>query len=821
MVEATRIGSEFLVNTKTEDSQSESTIIGLADGRFVVAWYDNNGDSSSVIKAQVFNAIGAKQGIEFLVNAQNLGFQYKPMITDLADGRFVITWEDYADTLGGSDVKAQAFSASGTKQGSEFLVNTQTAGDQYDPTITGLADGGFVIIWEENNDGTSIKGQRFSANGTKQGGEFLVNSQSTDDQYDPTITALSGGGFVVTWQSYNEMLSESEILAQMFSASGTKQGSEFLVNTKNAGYLYKPMITNLADDRFVITWEDYADALGGGDIKAQVFSANGAKEGNEFLVNTEATGDQSGSTITSLSNGGFVVAWQDHDARGESDVKAQVFAISESLFTEDSDIFDFTALTSDDIVRLQQVGPFGLYNALSGNDSIVLPNTSDYQLLPDITWDSSQTFHAGSGDDSVFGGNGTDKIAGDAGNDMMKGGGGADTLDGGTGVDIAIYAAMRTQSTITHANTTLAVSSPLDGIDTTVRVEQFQFADGLYSFTFKEPGAAVVANFNPVNGWSSQDQFPRHIADVNGDGFADVVGFGFSGVLVSFGSAGGSFSGTSLVVSNFGQTAGWTSDNAFHRELADVNGDGRDDILGFGFAGTLVSLARADGTFANPTTGIANFGTNQGWSSQNGFARTVGDVNGDGRADIIGFGFAGTLVSLGNGDGTFQAVQTGVANFGVAQGWTNDNNFHRAVADVNGDGRDDIIGFGIAGTLVSLSNGNGTFGTAQLVLNDFGVKQGWANNDAFPRIVADVNGDDIADIVGFGIAGTLVAYGKGDGTFTQAGFDLANFGTAQGWSSSDTFYRDIADVNNDGLADIIGFGIAGVLIAQNQGDFLL
>jgi hypothetical protein len=352
-------------------------------------------------------------------------------------------------------------------------------------------------------------------------------------------------------------------------------------------------------------------------------------------------------------------------------------------------------------------------------------------------------------------------------------------------------------------------------------VEQLQFADGLFSFTFRNPGAAVIANFNPASGWMSQDQFPRHIADVNGDGFADVVGFGFSGVLVSFGSASGSFSATSVVVSNFGQTAGWTSNNAFHRELADVNGDGRDDILGFGFAGTLVSLARADGTFANPTTGIANFGTSQGWSSQNGFARTVGDVNGDGRADIIGFGFAGTLVSLGNGNGTFQNAQTAAANFGVAQGWANDTNFHRTVADVNGDGRDDIIGFGTAGTLVALANSNGTFGTAQLVLNDFGVNQGWANNDAFPRIVADVNGDDIADIVGFGVAGTLVAYGRGDGTFTATGFDMANFGTAQGWSSNNTFYRDIADINNDGLADIIGFGIAGVLIASNQGDFLI
>ncbi|HET9630531.1 MAG TPA: hypothetical protein VFP14_13720, partial [Novosphingobium sp.] len=79
----------------------------------------------------------------------------------------------------------------------------------------------------------------------------------------------------------------------------------------------------------------------------------------------------------------------------------------------------------------------------------------------------------------------------------------------------------------------------------------------------------------------------------------------------------------------------------------------------------------------------------------------------------------------------------------------------------------------------------------------------------------------IADIVGFGIAGTLVAFGKGDGTFTQASLDVGDFGKNQGWSSDNTFHREVADVNKDGLADIVGFGIAGVLVGTNQGDFLV
>jgi hypothetical protein len=369
----------------------------------------------------------------------------------------------------------------------------------------------------------------------------------------------------------------------------------------------------------------------------------------------------------------------------------------------------------------------------------------------------------------------------------------------------------------------LTINAGPEGIDTVAAVENFQFSDGLYvTKQFGGQSGILVSNFAiNAGGWSSQDLYPRHIADVNGDGFNDIVGFGNAGVLVSFGAANGSFTNAGLAVSNFGQSAGWSSDNQFHRELADVNGDGRADIVGFGISGTLVSLAKADGSFDNPGTGLANFGSNQGWATQDGFARTVGDVNGDGKADLIGFGYAGTLVSLGNGDGTFQGASLAVANFGVEQGWSSDNVFHRIVADVNGDGADDILGFGYDGTLVALSNGDGTFGQAQLALNNFGKNQGWANQDAFARDAADVNGDSYADIVGFGVAGAYLAYGQANGSFATASLDVDNFGVNQGWNSDTTYHRELADINNDGLNDIVGFGFSGVLAGYNQSEWLI
>jgi hypothetical protein len=303
------------------------------------------------------------------------------------------------------------------------------------------------------------------------------------------------------------------------------------------------------------------------------------------------------------------------------------------------------------------------------------------------------------------------------------------------------------------------------------------------------------------------------MADVNGDGLADIVGFGQAGTLVALGTAGGSFAQPFVAVANFGVNQGWSSDNIFRRELADVNGDGRDDIVGFGTAGVLVSLAQAGGTFGAPTLASTNFNPANGWTSQDGSARTLADVNGDGFADIVGFGTGGTLVALGTGTGSFGAATFAVANFGTNQGWASNNVFHREVGDVNGDGRADIVGFGTAGTLVALGQANGTFGAATFALGNFGTNQGWSTQDVFTRDLADVNGDGRDDIVGFGIAGTFVAYGQANGSFSPASFDLANFGRDQGWSSDNIFHRELADVNGDGRADIVGFGQSGVFAA--------
>src|SRR5436305_4313396 len=93
---------------------------------------------------------------------------------------------------------AVAFQASG----SAFRINTQTLGNQEGPDVAVLSTGGFVVVWEDHNEpltNANIKGQIYAASGAKFAGEFLVNTQTTGNQVFPAVTGLSSGRFVVTW----------------------------------------------------------------------------------------------------------------------------------------------------------------------------------------------------------------------------------------------------------------------------------------------------------------------------------------------------------------------------------------------------------------------------------------------------------------------------------------------------------------------------------------------------------------------------------------------------------------------------------------------
>ena len=313
------VGSETLVNTMTAYNQHDSHVVGLAGGGVLVTWtvdtavFANGSDvrtgassGSRTIRAQIFDENGDAVGANFTVASA----KYDP-ITALDDGGFIVTWSSHTSVAlndgSGWGSFAQRFDASGNEIGNPIQVNTTTVGNQLDTDITVLSDGSIIVTWQSvNQDGSGlgIYAREFAldANGLlATSDEVLVNTTTAGNQSDPEITALSNGGYVITWQSPDA--STSGIFAQVYSADGSTLGNEISVNTITAGSQVDPVVTFLPNG-FVISY------YSAGEIHSQMFNNDGTLSGNEVVVNTNTDGEQLNPVITSLEDGGYIIAWE-------------------------------------------------------------------------------------------------------------------------------------------------------------------------------------------------------------------------------------------------------------------------------------------------------------------------------------------------------------------------------------------------------------------------------------------------------------------------------------------------------------------------------
>ena len=126
-----------------------------------------------------------------IANTNEASLSYLPTVSALSNGSYIIAWNAESDQGGdtsGSSVKAQIFSPLGQKVGSEFLVNSGTRYSQSDPIITEINDQYFLISWTDNSrrgddpDMHAVRSQKFNLEGEKLGEEILVNFTTAGSQ---------------------------------------------------------------------------------------------------------------------------------------------------------------------------------------------------------------------------------------------------------------------------------------------------------------------------------------------------------------------------------------------------------------------------------------------------------------------------------------------------------------------------------------------------------------------------------------------------------------------------------------------------------------
>ena len=155
-----------------------------------------------------------------------------PTAAPAASYRWASIGQDAASSYG---IYAQRYDSSGVAQGSEFRVNTQSIGDQFDATVATLSNGGFIIAWDsagQDGGGSGVYAQRYDTAGMALGSEFRVNTRTVGDQFANAVASLKDGGFVVAWESVGQDAANSSgIYAQRYDSVGVALGSEFRVNS--------------------------------------------------------------------------------------------------------------------------------------------------------------------------------------------------------------------------------------------------------------------------------------------------------------------------------------------------------------------------------------------------------------------------------------------------------------------------------------------------------------------------------------------------------------------------------------------------------------
>ena len=217
------------------------------------------------------------------------------------------------------NIESVVFADQTLSMSSGHLPNSETivSSDGAYPSITSLVGGGYVLAWEEQ--GQIISGQIFDASGGKQGDAFQVNSDGQNISH-ASIAALTDGGFVITWSSYTAD-SNWEIAARRYDLDG--QASEiFGVNTNDYGAQVAPVVASLSDGGFVIAWQDNSIDQSDYGIAARQFDSTNLG-GEVFRVNQQHQGYQGNVAIAGISDGGFVVTWQsngnvDKDSSGST-----------------------------------------------------------------------------------------------------------------------------------------------------------------------------------------------------------------------------------------------------------------------------------------------------------------------------------------------------------------------------------------------------------------------------------------------------------------------------------------------------------------------
>ncbi len=321
--------------------KSSAAVAVDADGDYVVVWVSYGQDNpaeplGSGVYMRLFDRNHNPLTPEILVNQTVQGDQRNPAVAIDADGDIVVVWESRSDNPDGSlGVWARRFDSIGRPLSNEFLVNTNTPQDQFNPSVAVDEFGNFVVVWVSAGPTpgapSSVRGQMFNYRGDRVGGEFQVNVTAIPGvaagEINPAVGRSAIGSFVVVWETVtglvNGVVTDTILSGRLFAPTGTPLTGEFTVNaglpgaggTETHRTARNPKVAMDENGGFLVVWEGYSgNPVDHYDVFWSRFNAAGnaiaSGQANMPLFNLA----QVNPAVAVDASGVFVVTWNGNGA---------------------------------------------------------------------------------------------------------------------------------------------------------------------------------------------------------------------------------------------------------------------------------------------------------------------------------------------------------------------------------------------------------------------------------------------------------------------------------------------------------------------------
>lgn len=272
----------------------------------------------------------ARNGTEYAIVGSLPGDQVWPDVAVTTNQGYVV-WEDNVTDGNGWGISARRLDGTLSGTLNTFRVNVQGTNNQENPRVAMLKNGGAIFAWQGGKPSYQHIYARFlTANNTfLTTTDVLVSTFTNNFQINPAVAVLRNSNSVVVWSSFNQAGSNSllDVYGQIFSYTGQKIGTNFLINQFTSYNQRRPAVAALGNGGFAVVWiseqersaapvlSDASDLvtpqtapMPSMDVYARLYSSNGVATAGEFLVNTDANPCMYPS-VASAADGTFMVTW--------------------------------------------------------------------------------------------------------------------------------------------------------------------------------------------------------------------------------------------------------------------------------------------------------------------------------------------------------------------------------------------------------------------------------------------------------------------------------------------------------------------------------